>query len=84
MNDTTEAFNKKQEKYLFKFAENLNTGIQYYQNTFNNVVDKFEETKSVILSDLEKSKKALQDLHIEIQKLAEKHAPKPVLEPVTT
>jgi len=82
VNDTTIAFNKKHEKYLFTFAENLKNGIQYYQNVFGEVKDKFEETKSIILDDLEKSKLALKELNIEIQKLSDNFNPKPVLETV--
>ncbi len=79
VNEATTSFNKKQEKYLVTFAQNLKEGIQYYQNVFGNVKDKFEETKSTILNDLETSKKILNDIHFEIQKLSEIHNPKPVL-----
>ena len=80
--ETADSFNKKQEKYLFTFVNNLNQGITYYQEMFGNVKDKFEETKSTILSDLEKSKTVLQNLHAEIQILADNQTVKPKLETV--
>lgn len=81
--ETTDTFNKKQEKHLFTFVDNLKDGIHYYQEMFNEVKDKFEKTKSTIMSDLEMSKAALCELRSEIQKLSELHFPKPVLEPLT-
>ena len=82
VNETTTSLNKKQEKYLFTFANNLKEGIQYYQNVFEDVKGKFEETKSIVLSDLEKSKEALKELHSEIQKLSDTLNPKSALEAV--
>ncbi len=57
---------KKQEKYLQKFAHNLNEGIQYYDGLFNNLKDRFNDTKSNILSELDLSKKRLQTLKVRI------------------
>ncbi len=82
INETSSSFNKKQEKYLFTFAENLKDGIQYYQSIFSEVKDKFEETKSIVLNDLENSTKALKELHSKILNLSETNTPKPILEPV--
>ena len=56
---------KKQEKYLLTFENNLKEGINYYYSLFSELKDKFEDTKSSILRDLEDSKKALRLLKIE-------------------
>ncbi len=55
---------KKQEKYLQRFANNLNEGIQYYDSLFNNMKDKFNDTKFDILAELASGKKRLQTLKI--------------------
>jgi hypothetical protein len=57
---------KKQEKYLQRFANNLNEGIQYYDGLFSNLKDKFNDTKSNILCELEFSRKRLQTLKVRI------------------
>ena len=57
----------KNEKYLLTFAENLKEGVNYYSGLFNEMKDKFEGTKSKILSDLESSKHTLQILYMEIE-----------------
>jgi hypothetical protein len=57
---------KKQEKYLQRFANNLSEGIQYYDGLFTNLKDKFNDTKSTILSELDFSKKQLKTLKIRI------------------
>ncbi|MBT8394308.1 MAG: hypothetical protein KJN66_05595 [Bacteroidia bacterium] len=58
---------KKQEKYMKRFANNLNEGIQYYDTLFNNMKDKFNDTKFDILAELESGKKRLQTLEIRIE-----------------
>ena len=64
------AFGPKQEKYLLTFAHNLKEGINYYNSLFGDLKDKFEETKSSILSDLEAGKKTLHLLSLEIENLS--------------
>lgn len=64
--ETQTEMTKKQEKYLQKFANNLNEGIQYYDGLFNGLKDKFNDTKSNILSELDFSKKQLQALKVRI------------------
>lgn len=61
---------KKQEKYLFTFSKNLDEGIQYYQNLFNNLKGKFDDTKSLIIYELNNSKQALQEMHLKIENLS--------------
>ncbi len=67
--DTQVSMTKKQEKYLQTFANNLNEGIQYYDDLFSDLKNKFNDTKSNILAELEFSKKRLQTLEIRIENL---------------
>ena len=60
----------KQEKYLLTFINNLKDGINYYSELFNDLKDKFEETKSEILNELEASRNSLYLLILEIEKLS--------------
>ena len=60
----------KKEKYLLAFAENLNEGINYYYGLFTDLKDIFEDTKSVILNDLDVSRKILHLLNLEIENLS--------------
>jgi len=64
------AFGTKQEKYLVTFAQNLKEGINYYNSLFGDLKDKFEETKSSILSDLDAGKKSIHLLSLEIEKIS--------------
>jgi len=59
MDETKSAMTKKQEQYFQTFEQNLNDGITYYQNLFSELKDKFEDTKSGILNDLEANMKRL-------------------------
>ena len=56
----------KQEKYLLTFIKNLNNGINYYHNLFTDLKNTFEDTKSIILSELETCKNTLLLLSSEI------------------
>ncbi len=67
MEETKLSMTQKQEKYLVAFEQNLNDGIDYYQNMFSELKGKFDETKIKILQDLEASKKALGRLFSESQ-----------------
>ncbi len=58
---------KKQAKYFEKFVNNLDSGINYYKNLFENTKDKFSTTKNEIMSDLERSKLKLKGLFQKIQ-----------------
>ncbi len=60
----------KQEKYLISFASNLNEGITYYQNMFNNLKGTFKTTKATILSELNTSREKLQLLSVEISRIS--------------
>ncbi len=45
--------NKKEEKYYKSFVGNINTGIQYYKELFNEMVDDFESSKNNVLRELD-------------------------------
>lgn len=55
-------FNKKQEKNLIQFNENLRAGVLYYQQLFGKYKDSFKETKESILKELDQTYIKLQDL----------------------
>lgn len=59
----------KQKKYLQSFICNLKESNNYYETTFQNLKDKFENSKSKIMSDLESIKNTLNTLNLEIEKL---------------
>ena len=52
----------KQAKYLNKFTNNLENGIEYYNNLFSKVKTQFSDTTTEILADLEKGKKRLEEI----------------------
>lgn len=58
-----------QTKYLTKFANNLKEGIDYYNNLFNDLKDKFKTTKTTILEELNSSSNLLKRLESKIEKL---------------
>ncbi|MBN1252159.1 MAG: hypothetical protein JXR51_03080 [Bacteroidales bacterium] len=68
--ETRISMSNKQEKYLLTFSKNLNEGINYYSGLFNDLKDKFEDTKSIILKDLQSSYNALNLLNLEIENLS--------------
>jgi len=62
---------KKQEKYLKTFAKNLQEGISYYQSMFNDLKDRFQDTKTTIFNELNFNRERLQLLEIEINSLTQ-------------
>ena len=64
LEETKTSMTKNQEKYFQSFDKNLQEGINYYQNLFGELKDKFGEAKSNIMKDLEVNLKALQNLKI--------------------
>jgi hypothetical protein len=69
IDETKDSMNKKQEKYLLTFLKNMEDGIDYYHNLFNDVKHKFVDTKQSILKDLEIGKNVLRNLHLEVESL---------------
>lgn len=64
------SMNKKQEKYLLTFAHNLNEGITYYQGLFNGLKNRFQDSKTTILKELDKGKDDIHKLKMEIESLS--------------
>lgn len=64
------SFNKKEEKYLLTFTNNMKTGVLYYQNLFKSLKDVFEDIKTTALNELEKSELTLNEIYLEIKKLS--------------
>jgi hypothetical protein len=62
--------NKKEEKYLVTFTNNMKEGILYYQNLFKNFTNTFYEKKQSVLNDLDNGIKTLQDIYSEIERLS--------------
>ena len=67
IDETSTNMTKKQEKYLVNFSNNLDEGIKYYQQLFGDVKDRFEESKSTILSELDTNLEVLQLLKLKLQ-----------------
>ena len=57
----------KQENYLKTFVKNLNEGIAYYQQLFNDFKDQSKTVKAQLLEDLETSKTTLSLLYLDIE-----------------
>ncbi|AUS04782.1 hypothetical protein [Pseudotamlana carrageenivorans] len=64
--------NKKEEKYLKTFTTNMKAGVTYYQELFNGVKDSFQDIKSSVLNELEKTEAVLNQMQLDIQNLAVK------------
>ena len=58
---------KKQEKYLINFSNNLDEGIKYYQTLFSDIKGKFEDSKAIVLKELDANLEVLQLLKMKIQ-----------------
>ena len=71
LEESRAAMTQKQEKYLSTFVTNLKEGVAYYHAIFSDLKDKFEDTKSRILFDLETSLVRLNLLEAEIGKASE-------------
>ncbi|WP_418603642.1 hypothetical protein [Hwangdonia sp.] len=70
LEDAKVSFNKKEEKYLFTFTNNMKEGVFYYQNLFQNTKHVFEDFKSTVLNELNQSELALNTIYSEIETLA--------------
>jgi hypothetical protein len=62
--------NKKEEKYLITFTNNMKEGVLYYQNLFTSITNAFEDIKEAVLKELEKSIMTLQNIGLEIENLS--------------
>ena len=70
LDEFKESMNDKHEKYLLNFADNLKEGINYYDDLFSQLKDKFEDTKANIIKDLEICKSYLHHIKLEIENLS--------------
>ena len=61
------AMDKKKERYLGKFIRNMENGITYYQDLFNNAKGIFEDKKTSILNALEDGKNQLKAMNAKIE-----------------
>ena len=68
--ETKASMTNKQEKNLLAFVQKLKEGINYYSGLFNELKDRFEDTKSIIQSDLEVCMRTLHILKLEIENLS--------------
>lgn len=64
--NTAASATAKEKKGLFTFVENLKEGINYYDDLFTELKDKFEDTKNSIFSELEAGRKDLNLLYLKI------------------
>lgn len=67
--DSRFSMNKKQERYLFTFINNLNAGIAYYHDLFTNSNESFASSKATILAELEKGTETLVSLKNRVESL---------------
>lgn len=67
--EAKQEMNKKEEKYLLTFTNNMKEGIVYYQNLFNNISNVFEDKKQMIIKELEAGSEMLERIHSEIESL---------------
>ena len=67
LDEAKASMTSKQEKYLLTFADHLKEGIAYYNQLFAELTDRFEGTRSTILSELEVSKAILNQLKLDIE-----------------
>jgi hypothetical protein len=70
--ETRVSVTDKQKIYLSTFVKNLKEGIGYYQRLFGDLKNRFEETKSNILGDLDSKDRRLDLLSVEIENLTKR------------
>ena len=66
---------EKQEKYLAVFASNLESGINYYHELFEEARDRFNVTREQFIDELETGSQKINELVQQIQEM--KLAPVP-------
>jgi len=70
LEEVKKSMNKKEEKYLLTFTNNMKEGVLYYQKMFSNITNTFEDIKQSVLKELEKSIVTLQNIGLEIEGLS--------------
>ncbi|SFS80174.1 hypothetical protein [Lutibacter maritimus] len=64
--EVKDSLSVKQEKYLTNFQNNLNDGINYYNELFSTTKEAFENNKDHLLVELEKLKQRLFNIEIPV------------------
>jgi hypothetical protein len=72
LEDAKISMNKKEEKYLNTFTSNMKAGVAYYQGLFQDVKNSFDDIKSAVQNELEKSEMVLNQIQLDIQNLSVK------------
>jgi uncharacterized protein YdhG (YjbR/CyaY superfamily) len=72
LSEQSDVFSKKEEKYLNQFSNNLQEGIKYYKDLFENTMDSFVDKKDCILKELNQSTMLIQNLEFKIKRLQPK------------
>ena len=67
LDDVKTTMTKKDEKYLLNFTKNMSLGVAYYKDLFNEAKSVFNDSKNVILNELNKSEIVLNKINAEIQ-----------------
>lgn len=70
--ETKFEYNQRKEKYLLGFTQNLNNGLDYYNDLFNSAQDEIVGGKEAILKEIELSRRALSLLEQKIMNWAAK------------
>ena len=67
LEDAKLSMDNKQKRYLMKFTTNLEEGVLYYKNLFEDIKNTFEDSKSQILNELNRGEKTLKSIGLEIE-----------------
>lgn len=70
LEDAKISMNKKEEKYLLTFTNNMKTGVAYYQSLFSELKITFNSIKEDVLYELNNTEIALSLISVEIENLA--------------
>ena len=62
LDESATSFNKKQEKYFQKFLDNMNDGVNYYTNLFEDMKLNFFKKGDLILESIKKQKIHLEEI----------------------
>ena len=69
IDESTTDFTKKQEKYFHKFLNNMNEGIDYYNNLFNEMKSNFSSSADKIIESIKKQKFKLDQISKKIDQI---------------
>ena len=70
INEVKASMTEKQAKYFLDFTNNLQEGILYYQALFENMKDRFQDSISLILAELQNGKQVLDQLKLELEEFS--------------